>query len=348
VSDDPVNLFAQQAANRRRSKWLVIWFVLFFLWLGFGADAIQYWMAKSAHPDRPAHFSPVFGIILAVIAMFFAWSAWKNGPRRVLAATNAREVIDPQTPEEKQLVNVVEEMAVASGIPRPRIWIVPDPDPNAFATGHDEQGANVAVTQGLLTTLSRDELQAVIGHEMGHIKNLDVRLMTLLAALVGAIALVAQGSMRMGIMPGGSSGSRDRSDSKSDNSGLGLILMVLWVVSWILAPIIVRALALGVSRDREYLADAMSAQFTRNPASLASALQKIDAASEPTRAIPSGTAHLCIADPLGRSVNDREGFLSNVFGTHPPIAMRIARLKAMAYQEMKRTGTFVPPDAATA
>ncbi len=345
---DPVNLFAQQEANRRKSRWLVISFVMFFLWLGFGADAIQYWMAKSAHPDRPAHFSPLFGIILTLIAAAFAWSAWRNGPRRVLASTGAFELIDAQTPQETQLINVVDEMAVASGIPRPRIWIVPDPDPNAFATGHDEQGANIAVTQGLIDTLNRDELQAVIGHEMGHIKNLDVRLMTLLAALVGAVALIGQGSMRMGILPGGSSGSRDRSDSKSDNSGLGLILMVLWVLSWVLAPIIVRALALGVSRDREYLADAMSAQFTRNPGALADALQKIDAASEPTKAIPSGTAHLCIADPLGRAVNDQQGFLANVFGTHPPIALRIARLKAMAYQEMKRTGTFQEPGTATA
>jgi heat shock protein HtpX len=345
---DPVNLFAQQEANRRRSRWLVFWFVLFFAWLGFGGDAIRYFMAKNAHPDQPAAFFPLFGVIMTIVAGGFAWSAWRNGPKRVLDSTGAREVIDPQTPEEKLLVNVVEEMAIASGIPKPRVWIIPDPDPNAFATGHDENGANIAVTQGLLTTVNRDELQAVIGHEMGHIKNLDVRLMTLLAALVGAVALIAQGSMRMGVLPGGGSRSRD-SDSKSDSGPLGIILLVLWVVSWVLAPIIVRMLALGVSRDREYLADAMSAQFTRNPMSLATALEKIERADAPTTSIKTGTAHLCIADPLGRPLNSATGFVANLLGTHPPMAMRVARLKAMAYQDQKRSGSFgAAPDAATA
>ena len=118
---DPVNLFAQQEANRRRSRWLVFWFVLFFAWLGFGGDAIRYYMVKNAHPDQPAAFFPLFGVVMTLVAGGFAWSAWRNGPKRVLDSTGAREVIDPQTPEEKQLVNVVEEMAVASGIPKPRV-----------------------------------------------------------------------------------------------------------------------------------------------------------------------------------------------------------------------------------
>ena len=182
---------------------------------------------------------------------------------------------------------------------------------------------------------------------MGHIKNLDVRLMTLLAALVGAVALIAQSSMRMGVLPGGGSRSRNN-DSKSEGGALGLVLLVLWVVSWVLAPIIVRMLALGVSRDREYLADAMSAQFTRNPMSLATALEKIEHADAPTTSIKTGTAHLCIADPLGRPLNNATGFVANLLGTHPPMAMRVARLKAMAYQEQKRSGSFPAPDAATA
>lgn len=341
---DGVNLFAQQEANRRRSRWLVIGFVLFFAWLGFGGDFIRYEMAKDAHPDQPAAFFPLIGIVLTLVAAWLARSAWENGPDRVLASTGARELFDGQTPEEKQLINVVEEMSVASGIPKPRIWIIPDPDPNAFATGRDEQGASVAVTQGLLGTLSRDELQAVIAHEMGHIKNLDVRLMTLLASLVGAITLLANAVTRTGLI-GGSRGDREE---KSEGGGpFALVLLALWVVSWVLAPIIANLMALGVSRDREYLADAMSAQFTRNPMSLATALDKIEHADAPTKSIKSGTAHMCIADPMGRALNGREGGLAGLFGTHPPMVTRIARLKAMAYQEMKRAGTFPDPDAAT-
>jgi heat shock protein HtpX len=341
---ESANLFAQQEANRRRSKWLVIGFVLFFAWLGLGGDAIRYWMAKSAHPDAHPVFFPLLGIALTAIAAWFSWSAWENGPSRVIASTGAREIIDPQTPEEKQLVNVVEEMAVASGIPKPRVWVIPDPDPNAFATGKDEQGSSIAVTDGLIKTLSRDELQAVIGHEMGHIKNLDVRLMTLVAALVGAVALVANGVSRSGLL-GGSRGNREE---KGGGGPLAIVLLVLWVVSWVLAPIIANLMAMSVSRDREYLADAMSAQFTRNPMSLANALEKIERADAPTKSIQSGTAHLCIADPLGRAVNGREGGLANLFGTHPPMAIRIARLKAMAFQDMKRAGQFPAPDGATA
>lgn len=333
---ESANLFAQQEKNRRRTRWLVVGFILFFMWLGFGGDAIRYVVAKNAHPDAHITFSPLLGIILTVVAAFFAWRAWENGAQRVIDSTGAREVTDPQTPAEKQLVNVVEEMSVASGVPKPRVWIIPDADPNAFATGRDEQGSSICVTQGLLDTLSRDELQAVIGHEMGHIKNLDVRLMTLLAALVGALALVSNVVTRSGLL----GGSRNDREERDGGGPLALILMVLWVVSWILAPILANLMALGVSRDREYLADAMSAQFTRNPMSLASALEKIDHADAPTKSIQMGTAHMCIADPAGRAINSAQGFVSNLFGTHPPIPIRVARLKAMAYQDMKAQGTF--------
>ena len=125
------------------------------------------------------------------------WYSWRYGPRQVLWSTGARELVEPATPEERQLVNVVEEMAIASGLPRPRVWIVPDDDPNAFATGRDAATASLAVTEGLLRTLSRDELQGVVAHEMAHIQNLDVRLMTLLAGMVGAIALMSDGMGRM-------------------------------------------------------------------------------------------------------------------------------------------------------
>jgi heat shock protein HtpX len=231
-------------------------------------------------------------------------------------------------------------MAIASGLPRPRIWVVPDDDPNAFATGRDPDTAHVAVTRGLLDLLDRDELQGVIAHEMGHVRNLDVRLMTLLAALVGAVALTGDAMARV-MRSGGRlhvrSMGRGRGGRGKGGNPVLLVILVLWVLSWLLAPLITRLLALGVSRKREYLADASAAQFTRNPGALARALHKIERAAAPTRTIKRGSAHLCIADPLGRRLTNREGFLAELLGTHPPMAIRVARLKAMAYQDARET-----------
>ena len=345
MSDESVNLFDQQERNRRRSRWLVIGFVLFFAWLGFGGDLIFFLSTQQAGSAEYRHVVPWFGLLLTALAAGIAWYAWRTGPRKVLWATGAREVTAPVTPEERQLVNVVEEMAIASGLPRPRIWVIPEPDPNAFATGHDERNASIAVTEGLLAACSRDELQAVVAHELGHVKNLDVRLMTLLAALVGAVALISDGlgrSLRTGARLGGRS---SRGGKKGGNLGpVVLILVAVWIISWVLAPLITRLLALGVSRKREYLADAMSAQFTRNPLALAAALEKIEHSEAPTKAIKSGSAHLCIADPTGRRLNAKEGWVAELLGTHPPMAIRIAKLKAMGYQELKQSGSFVPAD----
>jgi heat shock protein HtpX len=350
MTDQPVNLFAQQDANRRRSRWLVVAFVLFFAWLGFGGDWI-YWQFTRDVLGGYRHVFPWFGLALTAVATFFSMWATRTGAQRVLWSAGATELTSPTTPAERQLVNVVEEMAIAAGLPKPRIHIIPDPDPNALATGLEPATSHIAVTEGLLRVCSRDELQAVIGHEMAHIRNLDTRMLTLLAGLVGAVALVSDGLGRVlrGGMRGGRAGSRGFRVGGGGGGGGGkkgnpliLILLALWILSWILAPIIVRLLALGVSRQREYLADATSAQLTRNPMSLATALEKIEHAHEPTSSIKKGTAHLCIADPLGRRITTREGRLADFLGTHPPMAIRVARLKAMAYQELKRTGPLVP------
>ena len=307
----------------------MIGFVLFFAWLGFGGDYI--WALSRGH-----HPFPWLGILLTIVAIGTAWYSYKTGPEKVLWATGAQELTVPQTDAERQLVNVVEEMAIAAGVPRPRIWIVPDEDPNAFATGHDPRDSHIAVTNGLLRICSRDELQGVIGHELGHVKNLDVRLMTTLAALVGAVLLVRDGMGRMmgrGRLAGRSSGRRAK-----DAGPLLAILLALWVISWIIAPLVTQLLAMAVSRRREYLADAMSAQFTRNPLALASALEKIESAVAPTQSIKRGAAHLCIADPLGRRLTNREGWLADTFATHPPMGMRISRLKGMGYAQLKKEG----------
>jgi len=356
VSDDTsLNLFQQQEANRRRTVLLVIGFVAFFAWLGFGGDYIYFLATREAPRFAYHHTVPWFGIALTVIALLTAWYAYATGPEKVLWSTGARAVVDPTDPQEKQLVNVVEEMAIAAGIPRPRIWIVDDPDPNAFATGTDPLHAHVAVTRGLLGLCSREELQAVIGHELGHVKNLDVRLMTMLAALVGAIALMHDGASRVlrggGNVGGGGGGSRG-GGRKGGAGPLLVVLLVVWILSWILAPIIAQILALAVSRKREYLADAMSAQFTRNPLALAGALQKIEGAVAPTTAIKRGAAHLCITDPLGRRLTAYEGLFADALATHPPMAKRIAILRGMGYAQLKKEGGGsrgdlrrpVPPD----
>jgi heat shock protein HtpX len=333
-----LNLFQQQEVNRRRTVLLIIGFVLFFAWLGFGGDWI-YSLYTANQPTPRQHTVWWFGMALTALGAWIAWYGYRTGASKVLWATGAREVIDPQTDAERQLVNVVEEMAIAAGVPRPRIWIVPDPDPNAFATGTDPQHAHVAVTQGLLDTLSRDQLQAVVAHELGHVKNLDVRLMTTLAALVGMVALMSNGMGR--IMRGGGRVSSGGSKGKGGGAAV-VVLLVLWLVSWLLAGVIARLLALAVSRKREYLADAMSAQFTRNPLALASALEKIEAADAPTASIKSGTAHLCIADPLGRRLTSHEGWLADTLATHPPMAKRIAILKGMGYAQLKHEGGAIP------
>ena len=337
TDETTLNLFQQQEANRRRTTWLVIGFVLFFAWLGFGGDYILAQYTAGNPPDQYHHAFPWFVLLLSAVAIGVSWYAYRTGPEKVLWATGAREVVVTRDDRERQLVNVVEEIAIAAAVPRPRIWIVPDADPNAFATGTDPAHAHIAVTEGLLALCSRDELQGVIGHELGHVKNYDVRLMTTLAALVGAVLLMHDGIGRLfrgGARIGGGGGSRG--GRKGGGGPLLLILLAVWVITWILAPIITQLLAMAVSRNREYLADAMGAQFTRNPLALAGVLEKIEHANAPTTAIKRGAAHLCIADPLGRRLSSKEGFLADVLATHPPMGVRVARLKGMGYAQLKK------------
>ncbi|MGH7628355.1 MAG: M48 family metallopeptidase [Gemmatimonadales bacterium] len=338
MSDRAPNLFEQQEANRERSKWLIAGFIAFFAWVGFGGDVAFLLLTRDAGGPYQ-HSIPVIGILTTLVAGGICWYSWRHGPERVLWATGAWEVIEPATPEQRQFVNVVDEMAIASGLPRPRIWIVPDDDPNAFATGRAPEDASVAVTDGLLRALDRAELQGVVAHEMAHIRNLDTRLMTLLAAMVGAIALMSDGMGRMrgrgGRVFGGQAGRRAGGQGKG-GSPLGLLVLGLWLLTLIVAPIVSRLLAMSVSRKREYLADATGAQFTRNPAALASALEKLSRASAPTRTITRGAAHLCIVDPTHSAFTAREGFLGDLFASHPPLAQRIARLKTMAFQGRAR------------
>ena len=297
-------------------------FVLLLALIGFGFD--YYFLGIYFGEDT---LVPVGTVIAVVIGTAMAAGSLRSGAQSVLQSTGAVPA-DPSNPTHAQLLNVVEEMSIASGMPKPQVFVVPDPDPNAFATGKDPEHSYVAVTQGLLDSLNREELQGVIAHEMSHVRNYDIRLMTVVAAFVGAIVLLSD-SARRGVRFGGLVGR----GSRSRNSGsLGGVFLILWLLSIILAPLLAQVMAMLVSRRREYLADASGAELTRNPLGLASALKKIESAVSPTESIKRGAAHLCIVDPLGRSLNSKEGFAAELFGTHPPIEKRILALDAMAYQ----------------
>ena len=322
----PRNIYEQQAANRRNTILVMTLFVLFFGFLGFGFDYFVLGYTVGPGVDRGFAFPLATGIAL-VVGFIGAFWGLENGSASVLASSGAFPV-EPGDPQYQQLVNVVDEMSIAAGLPRPRIYVIPDPDPNAFATGKDPEHASIAVTRGLLDKLDREELQGVVAHEMSHVRNFDIRTMTVVAALIGAVMLISEFGLRSMRFGGG----RRRSSSSRIGGTGGAIFLVVWLVAMLLAPLLSQILAMAVSRQREYLADASGAELTRNPGALVSALTKIDEAVEPTRSIKKGTAHLCIADPLGSEKNEREGFLADLFATHPPVTKRITYLKAMAYQ----------------
>ena len=326
-----MNLYEQQRANRRRTWLIMTAFVAFLFLLGLGFDTF--------YLDTGGGFVPIGSIVALGVGSVSALASYFGGDRAVLLATAARPIeevaaaaADADKLKLRQLDNVVEEMSIAAGLPKPRVYVVPDPDPNAFATGRSPEHASIAVTRGLLDALDREELQGVVAHELSHVRNFDIRVMTIVAALVGAAALLADWARR-GMMWGG----RRRGGGDRDRGGVGAIFFfAIWIVALILAPIVAQLLAMLVSRSREYLADASGAELTRNPLGLAHALEKIESAGAPTKAIKQGSAHLCIADPLGRRMNIKEGFWSDLFASHPPMPARIAALQEMAFQRSPR------------
>jgi heat shock protein HtpX len=307
----------EQASRNRRATWLVMTiFVLFFLFIGLGLDSF-YGAGLGA---------PVFSFAALLFGGISGLLSFQYGDKFILVSTHARP-LDLADLKQKQWQNVVGETSIAAGLPLPKTYVIADPDPNAFATGRDPQHATIVVTQGLLDVLSRDELQGVAAHEMSHIRNFDIRLMLILAVLVGAVALLSDWAGRGFFYRGGRRSSR----REGEGNVAGLIILVIWLVTVILAPILSQILAMFVSRQREYLADASGAELTRNPLALASALEKIDARAEPTRSINQGTAHLCIIDPKGHAMGLKEGQVADLFATHPPIKKRIEALRQMAY-----------------
>ncbi|OGS07892.1 MAG: hypothetical protein A2270_02450 [Elusimicrobia bacterium RIFOXYA12_FULL_51_18] len=329
--------------------WAVMFvFVVFFLVIGLGFDFFYLSFSPAKSPDYKWNVAgyyeaavtsqPVpYGTIIALLIGFgMVANSMVNGAGMVLRSTMARRAVSTDE-KERRFLNVVEEMATAAGMPPPTAYVVPDPDINAFAAGINPQNSVIAVTEGLLSSLNREELQAVVAHEMSHIKNYDMRLMTVAAALMGAIALLsdlAGRSMRPRYGGSSYSGSSSRSSSGGRKGGglAAIVMFVVWIALVMLAPLVSRLLAMAISREREYLADASGAELTRNPLALISALEKIRGAVTPTSAINNGVAHMCITDPRGSLIEEKLGLAADLFATHPPMEKRILALKVMAYQ----------------
>ncbi len=309
MSTTPTQTFYEQiAANRRNSLLLMLVVVLLLAALGF---AIGY----GTTGEMASGFVVLIGAL--VLAGFLSAGSYFGGDSLVLAASNAREVTERDAP---QLMNVVRELTIAANVPMPRVHVIEDSAPNAFATGRDPAHASVAVTTGLLEKLDREELQGVLGHELSHVRNLDIRFALLVGVLVGSIALLADFFLRFTYWGGGRS-----SRSRDGGGGLQLIVFALAIVLALLAPLFGRLVQLAVSRQREYLADASSVDLTRNPYGLQRALVKIAADQEVLEVANRATQHLYIVNPIKKF----EARASGLMSTHPPIVDRINRLRAL-------------------
>ncbi|MBU6490791.1 M48 family metalloprotease [Patescibacteria group bacterium] len=293
-----MNLYTERSSNIRRTWALVVGFLAVVILVGY---------AISWYYGNPAIL--YLAIIIAVATNFYAY--WASD-KLVLSLNHAR----PATREEFfDFYTVTENLAIAAGLPKPKLYVIDDPAPNAFATGRDEEHAVVCATTGLLAMMTRLELEGVIGHELSHIKNRDMLLMTVAVVLAGFVALVANIFLRVSFWGG----------DRRDNNG-NAILMVLAVVGIVLAPLAAKLIELAVSRRREYLADASGALLTRYPEGLASALQKIGGYGAPMRNANLATAHLFIGDPFGMKSGGSSGWIERMFSTHPPIQKRIEAL----------------------
>jgi heat shock protein HtpX len=302
--------YSQIAANRRNSFLLAFVVVLLLGALGF---AIGYAVSGYAAGGLAAT------AIAVVIATILALGSYFAGDSLVLAASSAKPVTEEQAP---QLFNVIRELTIAAGIPMPKVYIIDDTAPNAFATGRDPKHASIAITTGLLQKLNREELQGVIGHELSHVRNYDIRFALIVGVLVGSVALLSDFFLRFTFWGGTG---RRRSNDREGGGGLQIIVLILAFVLAILAPIAARLVQLAVSRQREYLADASSVELTRNPHGLEGALAKIAEDTEVLEVANRATQHLYFTNPI-KKFEERSAGLT---ATHPPIIDRINRLRAL-------------------
>lgn len=293
-------MYKEIDSNKRRTTLLMGLFLIFVIGLGYLLSYI---------------FDNYFILVIAVVlAVTQSLVSYYYSDSITLAISRAKEV--PRKEPFLELHRIVENLAITAGLPKPKIYLINDPSPNAFATGRDPKHASVTVTTGLLEKLDKNELQGVISHELSHIGNYDIRLMTIVVVLVGVVALLSDFFLRYLWFGGG------RRRDGDGGGQLQLILLIVGIAMAILAPIAATLIQLAISRKREYLADASGALLTRYPEGLASALEKISQDREPLKSANRATAHLYISDPFKKKV-------SGLFMTHPPIDDRIKRLRAM-------------------
>lgn len=295
-------MYKQIAYNKRKTAILIAVFILFFLFLG--------WLIGRLYGYGWG------GLTLAlIISTGMSLFSYYQADKVALWSTGAKPISKTDNP---YFYRLVENLCIAAGLPLPKIYLINDSAPNAFATGRDPRHASVAATTGLLQMLENEELEGVIAHELSHIKNYDIRLMTIVIVLIGAISIISNWTLRASLWGG-------NHDSNSERGGnLGGILAILGIILIILSPLIAQLIQLAVSRKREFLADADGALLTRYPEGLSRALEKIASYKRPMRSVNTATAHLFIASPFGSAKK-----ISSFFSTHPPIEERIKALRAM-------------------
>ena len=296
----------EQIASNKRKTWVLL--IVFFLLLAIVGYAVGYLFMNSGFGG--VTIAMILGFIYALTMIF-------QSTEIVMSMNGAREV---DRNEEPVLYHVVEDMATVAQIPMPRVYVIDDPGLNAFATGSNPRNAAVAATSGLLEIMNREELEAVIGHEVSHIRNLDIRISTIAVALASAITLLSSMAGRM-MWWGGASRSRRSNDR--DGGGIEVILLVISLLAIVLAPLAATLVQLAISRQREFLADASSVELTRNPQGMINALLKLDNSQPMSHHVDDASSALYINDP------QKPGFLKKLFYTHPPISERIERLKNM-------------------
>jgi len=313
VSPAPTTFFREIARNRRNS-WILIFVVALVL------------AALGGAIGGATGFGWGGVVIALVVAFFMSIGSYFAGDKLVLLSSGAKEVSQQAPPDQyKQLLNVVTEMTIAAGLPMPKVYVINDSAPNAFATGRDPKHASVAVTSGLLEKMDREELQGVLAHELSHVGNFDIRFALLVGVLVGSIALLADWFLRFTFWGGGR---RGNGDNDRGGGGAAAILFLVALVLAVIAPLIGRLVQLAVSRQRESLADVSAVELTRNPIGLARALRAISDDPEVLEAANRATQHLYIVNPI-KSFETRS---KSMWDTHPPIAERIAVLRGLAGQ----------------
>lgn len=292
------------AQNKRRSWYVLTGFVVVITFLG--------WFLVTA-----ADFDPAFVVIVALASSIGSLLSYWFSDKIVLGISGAR----PATRQEFfDFYTVAENLAASQRLPIPKLYVIDDTAMNAFATGRDPAHAVICATTGLLSRLSRAEVEGVIAHELAHVRNYDIRLMSLVSVLVGFVVLLADWMLRSMMW-----GRRSRD---SDNT-TGPIVLVVAIVAAILTPIVAQLIQLAISRSREYVADADGVAMTKNPQGLINALEKLGSDTEPLEAANKATAHLYITSPLKNLSKDRAGFFANLFATHPPLSDRIATLRSL-------------------